>query len=146
MDRICCFYANEEHLASILLPYIDEKIKENYSIVAMFEKNIGKSFEKIGKIFQTNKETLIKIDSIFMDKPKNDKTDIAIIFGTDKYIEKKLKFTKEINTVIICYGILEDIGKIKKIIETNNKVLLTSGLVQISEYFKQEKRETYSKV
>ena len=74
MDRICCFYANEEHLASILLPYIDEKIKENYSIVAMFEKNIGKSFEKIGKIFQTNKETLIKIDSIFMDKPKNDKS------------------------------------------------------------------------
>ena len=50
MKKMCCFYASEDHLASILLPYINEKTQENQNVVTILEKNIGKSIKNLRKI------------------------------------------------------------------------------------------------
>ena len=40
MQKICCFYASDWHLTVMLLPYINNKIKENVSIYMRCENNI----------------------------------------------------------------------------------------------------------
>ena len=38
--KICSFYVSEVHLLTILMPYIDEKIKEKQEIVLFLENNM----------------------------------------------------------------------------------------------------------
>ena len=42
--KICSFYVSEVHLLTILMPYIDEKIKEKQENVLFLENNIPSEF------------------------------------------------------------------------------------------------------
>ena len=89
MDRVCCFYASREHLMSILLPYINEKLEENQNIVTILEEDIGKETKDLKKIFNFEKENWSKIEEVLKRKEnlKNSelKDSIVIIIGNNSF-------------------------------------------------------------
>ena len=149
MDRVCCFYASREHLMSILLPYINEKLEENQNIVTILEEDIGKSAQALRKIFNFTNEKWIKINEILKRKEnlKNSefKDSIVIIIGNNSFLEQKNKID-EAKIVINCFELMQGLDKIEKILEESDKILTTKGLKEISEMFTQIPKKSYKEI
>ena len=149
MDRVCCFYASREHLMSILLPYINEKLEENQNIVTILEEDIGKETKDLKKIFNFEKENWSKIEEVLKRKEnlKNSefKDSIVIIIGNNSFLEQKNKID-EAKIVINCFEVMQGLDKIKKILEESDKILTTKGLKEISEMFTQIPKKSYKEI
>jgi hypothetical protein len=125
MNRICCNYASDEHLLLILLPYINEKLKENQNVVTILEKNIGKSLGCLKSIFNFTKEEWDNIEKLFCFKDENelDKTSKYEINSTENKKSTKqhdkINLLKEKNNIVIIIGSNEFIKeKEENLIET----------------------------
>ncbi len=149
MDRVCCFYASREHLMSILLPYINEKLEENQNIVTILEEDIGKETKDLKKIFNFEKENWSKIEEVLKRKEnlKNSefKDSIVIIIGNNSFLEQKNKID-EAKIVINCFELMQGLDKIEKILEESDKILTTKGLKEISEMFTQIPKKSYKEI
>lgn len=149
MDRVCCFYASREHLMSILLPYINEKLEENQNIVTILEEDIGKETKDLKKIFNFEKENWSKIEEVLKRKEnlKNSefKDSIVIIIGNNSFLEQKNKID-EAKIVINCFEVMQGLDKIEKILEESDKILTTKGLKEISEMFTQIPKKSYKEI
>ena len=149
MDRVCCFYASREHLMSILLPYINEKLEENQNIVTILEEDIGKETKDLKKIFNFEKENWSKIEEVLKRKEnlKNSefKDSIVIIIGNNSFLEQKNKID-EAKIVINCFEVMQGLDKIEKILEKSNKIHTTKGLKEISEMFTQIPKKSYKEI
>ena len=149
MDRVCCFYASREHLMSILLPYINEKLEENQNIVTILEEDIGKETKDLKKIFNFEKENWSKIEEVLKRKEnlKNSefKDSIVIIIGNNSFLEQKNKID-EAKIVINCFELMQGLDKIEKILEESDKILTTKGLKEISEMFTQIPKKGYKEI
>ena len=149
MDRVCCFYASKEHLMSILLPYINEKLEENQNIVTILEEDIGKETKDLKKIFNFEKENWSKIEEVLKRKEnlKNSefKDSIVIIIGNNSFLEQKNKID-EAKIVINCFELMQGLDKIEKILEESDKILTTKGLKEISEMFTQIPKKSYKEI
>ena len=149
MDRVCCFYASREHLMSILLPYINEKLEENQNIVTILEEDIGKETKDLKKIFNFEKENWSKIEEVLKRKEnlKNSefKDSIVIIIGNNSFLEQKNKID-EAKIVINCFELMQGLDKIEKILEESDKTLTTKGLKEISEMFTQIPKKSYKEI
>ena len=149
MDRVCCFYASREHLMSILLPYINEKLEENQNIVTILEEDIGKETKDLKKIFNFEKENWSKIEEVLKRKEnlKNSefKDSIVIIIGNNSFLEQKNKID-EAKIVINCFEVMQGLDKIEKILEESDKILTTKGLKEISEMFTRIPKKSYKEI
>lgn len=149
MDRVCCFYASREHLMSILLPSINEKLEENQNIVTILEEDIGKETKDLKKIFNFEKENWSKIEEVLKRKEnlKNSefKDSIVIIIGNNSFLEQKNKID-EAKIVINCFELMQGLDKIEKILEESDKILTTKGLKEISEMFTQIPKKSYKEI
>ena len=149
MDRVCCFYASKEHLMSILLPYINEKLEENQNIVTILEEDIGKETKALRRIFNFKKENWNKIEEVFKRKENlvnaDFKDSIVIIIGSNSFLEQKNKIN-EAKIVINCFELMQGLDKIERIIEESNKILTTKGLREISEMFTQIPKKSYKEI
>lgn len=149
MDRVCCFYASKEHLMSILLPYINEKLEENQNIVTILEEDIGKETKALRRIFNFKKENWNKIEEVFKRKENlvnaDFKDSIVIIIGSNSFLEQKNKIN-EAKIVINCFELMQGLDKIKRILEESNKILTTKGLREISEMFTQIPKKSYKEI
>ena len=149
MDRVCCFYASREHLMSILLPYINEKLEENQNIVTILEEDIGKETKDLKKIFNFEKENWSKIEEVLKRKEnlKNSefKDSIVIIIGNNSFLEQKNKID-EAKIVINCFEVMQGLDKIEKILEESDKILTTKGLKEIFEMFTQIPKKSYKEI
>lgn len=149
MDRVCCFYASREHLMSILLPYINEKLEENQNIVTILEEDIGKETKDLKKIFNFEKENWSKIEEVFKRKENlkdsEFKDSVVIIIGNNSFLEQKNKID-EAKIVINCFELMQGLDKIEKILEESDKILTTKGLKEISEMFTQIPKKSYKEI
>ena len=149
MDKVCCFYASGEHLMSILLPYINEKLEENQNIVTILEEDIGKETKDLKKIFNFEKENWSKIEEVLKRKEnlKNSefKDSIVIIIGNNSFLEQKNKID-EAKIVINCFEVMQGLDKIEKILEESDKILTTKGLKEIFEMFTQIPKKSYKEI
>lgn len=149
MDKVCCFYASKEHLMSILLPYINEKLEENQNIVTILEEDIGKETKALRRIFNFKKENWNKIEEVFKRKENlvnaNFKDSIVIIIGNNSFLEQKNKIN-EAKIVINCFELMQGLDKIERILEESNKILTTKGLREISEMFTQIPKKSYKEI
>ena len=142
IQKVCCFYASDWHLTVMLLPYIDKKIKEDYSIFMRCENNIEEKMNTlINKLSLKNKENIMNISWNNMVAEENDcnNNKIYIVSGDEEYIREinesiDLYYSeKEENVKIInCYEINK--SNLNSIIEKNNysTVLNTKGECKIS--------------
>ena len=61
--KLCCFYVNDIHLITMLLPYINKRINENTEVVTILEKDISESAKKVMDSIQGKKsKKLLNVD------------------------------------------------------------------------------------
>ena len=150
-QKVCSFYISEFHLLTIVLPYINEKIKEQNEIALILQKDISTNVktylenvknldieDKTIKRINWKKSNDEKIDDNF--KGKN-----IIIIGSKDYIEdinKKLESIEGIQEILNCYKVNE-IERIDKILLSHNKILSTKGKKDVKKFSQNaQKRKT----
>ena len=96
VKKTCSFYISDNHLSTLLLPYIKEKIKSNVKIKTFFENNIEKNIEKVTagiNMEEYIKKEILKINwdrteetkcSKILKNMKIDNEDINVIVGGSK--------------------------------------------------------------
>lgn len=161
LKKTCSFYISENHLSTLLLPYISEKIKNNVQIIVFTEEYIKEYIEKVTEIFETEEYIKKEILQISWNKFKEikyldileniniDERDVnIIIIGSKKYIEdlnsnlekvieiKNAKGLRNKIEMIInnCYPVKEVLS-VKEILDKHDLLLNTSGEVAINEVF-----------
>lgn len=160
LKRMSSFYVNEVHLITMLLPYIENKIKED-DIITVLQDDLEKTVNLLLAKINLKEELKEKIKGIdwkaknIKDCKKlenvinNNKTIYVIINGNEKYIKeinkqiKKLKDKDVENKIILinCYNIVEFNKNIIEILNQTDKILNTSGEHEIEEIFPEFVRE-----
>ena len=146
IQKICCFYASDWHLAVMLLPYISNEINENKSIFMRCENNIENKMKVlIKKLAIKNKDNIMNIDwnEQVAEENINNNEKIYIVSGSKEFISDTNKLieryyeNKKINIKIVnCYEVYNN-NEFKRIIAENNyKIILnTKGENVISENY-----------
>lgn len=127
-EKTCCFYVSEFHLEMILVPYINEKINEDITILT--EKKLRKTLEiLISKINlnEENKEKILKLGWDGEEKIKENSN--IIIIGSKEFIKnenEKLK-NKNVLSVLDCYDFDKEKDHIDNIVKQYKNTLNTLG-------------------
>lgn len=127
-EKTCCFYVSEFHLEMILVPYINEKINENMTILT--EKKLRKTLEiLISKmnLKEENKEKILKLEWNGEEKIKENSN--IIIIGSREFIRKKNAEleSKNVLSVLDCYDFEEEKDNIDNIVKKYKNSLNTLG-------------------
>ena len=138
-EKICVLHASDEHLVTMLIPYIYEQIKEENKVITIFEKDFSKVAEKVLKCIK--EENQIKIDwnktnindlNLKLNQSLN--KSIIIISGENKFIENVNSLLKNINEnfiIINCFNIFKNEKRISEIVEEYENILTTQGIEKI---------------
>lgn len=127
-EKTCCFYVSEFHLEMILVPYINEKINENITILT--EKKLRETLEiLISKINlkEENKEKILKLGWDGEEKIKENSN--IIIIGSKEFIKNKNEEIKNKNAISVldCYDFEEEKNDINNIVKQYKNTLNTLG-------------------
>ena len=139
-ENSCAFYASDYHLEMIMLPYINENLKQNKNIYIFTQNNLEETINKlIDRVNLENgmKEKVLNINWKNDDENKynkliNDNKQIVIfIKGNEEYIEKINNDLKQVKAyekmqIVDCYN-LEEIGKrAQDIAKKHKKIIMTN--------------------
>ena len=92
IQKICCFYASDWHLTVMLLPYIDKKTKENYSIFMRCENSIEEKMKiLISKLELKNKEKILAVGWNNMVAEDDDNNSDKIFIIQRKYSDNQVE-------------------------------------------------------
>ena len=127
-EKTCCFYVSDFHLEMILIPYINEKIDENITILT--EKKLKETVEILISKMNLKKENKDKILSLGWNGEQEIKENSnIIIIGTKDYINNKdneIKHKKPLS-VLHCYNFEEENNNMENIIKEYKNTLNTLG-------------------
>lgn len=152
IKKVCSFCVSDLHLITMLLPYLDSKIKDNEKFITILEKDLTKQIELVLSKLTLNNEDKDNLLNIGWSSNKisnideiTDKVNV-IVGGSKEYIEEAnrvLEKNKHSNFKIInCYDITELDEDIKAILKTHDAILNTSGEKEIADVFEgYEKRK-----
>lgn len=133
--KLCCFYVNDIHLVTMLLPYINERINQDTKIITILETDISESAQKVmngiqGKkskellnIEWNNKDLTCLYDSDIQDK-------LVLVCGNEDYIKRANIIINEKNdkcTILNCYEMVQSKEKLEEILDKHDMVVNTSG-------------------
>ena len=132
IEKTCCFYVSEFHLEMILIPYINEKIEENITILT--EKKLKETLEiLISKmnIKEENKQKILQLN--WNEEGEIKENSNIIIIGSKQYIENKNKeiSNKNVLSILDCYAFEEEKNNINEIVKEYKNVLNTLGKKEI---------------
>jgi len=127
-EKTCCFYVSDFHLEMILIPYINEKIEEDITILT--EKNLRESIQIVTSkmnINEKNKQKILQLNWEGAEKIKENSN--IIIIGSKKYIEKNNKQIKNSNptSILDCYNFEDEKNNMEDIFKNYNNTLNTLG-------------------
>ena len=128
LEKTCCFYVSEFHLEMILVPYINEKIEENITILT--EKKLKETLKiLISKmnLKVENKEKILELGWDGEEKIKENSN--IIIIGSTEYIKKKNKEIENKNAISVldCYDFEKEKDNINDIVKHYENTLNTLG-------------------
>lgn len=160
IKKVCSFCVSDLHLITMLLPYLDKKIKEDEKFITVLEKDLTEEVKLVLSRITLNNEDkngllninwnnkeISEIEQIQREFIKTCKVSNKInivVNGGKEYIEivnkelnKLLGAMKMENSVRIinCYDITKLDEDIKPILRTHDIILNTSGEKRISEVF-----------
>ena len=127
-EKNCCFYVSDFHLDMILVPYINNKIEKNISILS--EKNLKDTMEIVVSKMNLNEKNKEKILNLGWEGKENiDKNSNIIIIGSKDYIEQKNQKIKDLNaeSVLDCYSFDETQKNMNEIVKKYKSSLNTLG-------------------
>ena len=125
IEKRCCFYVSEFHLEMILIPYINEKIEEDITILT--EKNLKQTLEILITKINLKKENKEKILQLGWDKKEEIKENSnIIIIGSKEYIKNKNKQIENKNplSILDCYDFEEEKSNMNIIIKRIQEIKL----------------------
>lgn len=155
MKKLCCFYLNDIHLITMLLPYINERIDQSTKIVTILEKNISESAERvIPKVHLKNSESLLNINWKEKDVKDVEKLDLdnnlVIVSGGDGFIKKVNEILNNRNQekfdILNCFQIMQANNDLYKILDYHDKIVNTSGEKFPEEVFTEYTPKVYKKI
>ena len=135
-QKICNFFVSENHLLTVVLPYINEKILENKKIALVLEKDLCvevKEYLKKVRSLNFENERILKLEwkRTNIEKINIEEKDIIIVVGNAEYVENvNENIDLENKEVINCYKI-NNIEEIDNILENYTKILNTEGIKSI---------------
>lgn len=142
-ENSCAFYASDYHLEMIMLPYINENLKNNKSVYVFTQNNLEDTIETlISKVNleETTKEKVLNINWKKDDENKynkliEDKKELLIfVKGNEEYIKKvnnnlnQFENCKKIE-IIDCYNLNEVGNETNNISKNYKNVLKTMGKI-----------------
>lgn len=146
--RLCCFYVNDIHLITMLLPYINKRMNESTKVITIFETDMSRSAKKVIEKIQGKKtKDLLEID--WKEKGLNYlyeceiKDKLVLIGGKDEFMREANKIItnrKENCTILNCYEMMQGSLGLQEILDKHDKVVNTSG-----EKYKEEVFAGYEK-
>ena len=147
--KFCSFYVSEYHLLTILLPYIDEQIKNNRSVEIILEEDILDSVKRyIKRNENLNVSKIMKLG--WKSAKKNEfkvgeNVNVLIIVGKETFIKKVNEINKEnikLKEIVNCYNI-ESLNNLNEVVKEHSFVLKTSGLCELKKSsHNEQKRKT----
>ena len=159
--RMSSFYVNEVHLITMLLPYMERKLKEEGEIYTVLQNSLEKTVQLLLSRINLKQELKDKINAIDwkaktikdcknLEKQMNKHSrKYIIINGNEKYVReinkqiKKYKKENEAEEIVLinCFNIVEFNKNIIEILDNTDKILNTSGEHEIEEIFPEYVRE-----
>lgn len=141
--KMCCFYVNDIHLVTMLLPYINERINESTKVTTILERDISESAKKVMKGIQGRKsDDLLKVDwrnkSLHYLLESDIKDTLILIAGSDEFIKEAnyiIENKKENCMILNCYEMMQGSSKLQEILDEHDKVVNTSGEKKKEEVF-----------
>lgn len=152
--RLCCFYVNDIHLITMLLPYINERINENTEIITILETDISESAKKVIERIQGKKsEELLSVDwknkKIGYLYECDVKNKLILISGKDEFMNEANKIINNKNercTILNCYEMVQGSSELQEILDNHDKVVNTSGERYPEEVFTGYTQKIYKKI
>lgn len=141
IEKACSFYVSDFHLEMILIPYINQKIKDGEKVTISTEKDLRETLRLLISRITLDEQDKKKILDLVWNKSDNIKVENnsnIIIIGTEKFINQKndevenLSQGKENINIINCYDFEEIKEKINNIIDKHDKSLNTIGFSSIT--------------
>ena len=142
-SRYWSFYVSDIHLVTMLLPYINEKMKEKKEFITVFETDISESAKKVIKGVSLKRKDEINFLNIGWNKREdveNIKLDkkYIIVMGSNDFIRRinaKLKDRNENFIIINCFEVFQAEKVIDDIIESHEKLVNSKGENDIDKIF-----------
>lgn len=128
LEKICCFYVSDFHLEMILVPYINEKIEEEITIIT--NKDLRETLQILISKMNLKEENKEKIQNLRWGGNEEIKENSnIIIIGSREYIKNKNEELKNKNalSVLDCYDFEEVKENINSIVEEYENRLNTLG-------------------
>lgn len=127
-EKTCCFYVSDFHLEMILVPYINEIIDENITILT--EKKLSETLKiLISKmnLKEENKQKILKLGWDGEEEIKENSN--IIIIGSKEFIKNKNQEleNKNVLSVLDCYDFEEEKDDMKNIVKQYHNTLNTIG-------------------
>ena len=152
--KLCCFYVNDIHLITMLLPYINKRINENTEVVTILEKDISESAKKVMDSIQGKKSKKLlnvdwkskKLSYLYESDIKNK---LILINGEEKFIKEAniiINNREENCTILNCYEMMQASSKLQEILDTHDKVVNTAGEKNPEEVFTGYMPKIYKKI
>lgn len=169
VKKVCSFCVSNLHLITMLLPYLDKKIKEEEKFITISQKNLTEEVKLVLSRLTLNNEAKKELVNINWDSEDMSEYKVMeknlnkicnniiklniIVNGSKEYIEninknlsKFLENNKISNIIKIinCYDITKLDKDIKDILKTHDIILNTSGEKKISEVFEGYEKRKYA--
>lgn len=137
LEKICSFYVSDFHLEMILLPYINDKIKNQEKVEIITEKDLSETIRILVSrmnLKEEDKQQILNMNWKINEKKIEDNSN-AIIIGSKEYIQKQNvqienNFYKNLS-IINCFDFEEVKNDISDIINNHDKSLNTIGFNNI---------------
>lgn len=130
-QKTCSFFVSTNHLFTIILPYINEKINEGKEIRILSQKDLTEDVKKYLnsiKIFESNSVLNINWNEKNPLKESDNDT-VLFVIGKKEFVES-IDFKNELFEIVKCYEI-ENIETINNIIKKYEFYLRTGGKIKI---------------
>ncbi len=152
--RLCCFYVNDIHLITMLLPYINKRINESTKVITILETDMSRSAKKVIERVQGMKsEKLLEIDwrnkSLKYLYECDIKDKLILIGGTDEFMKEAnniITNREESCMILNCYEMMQGSTNLQGILESHSKVVNTSGEKYPEEVFTGYVQKNYNKI
>ena len=153
-SKYCSFYVSDVHLITMLLPYINEKMKDKKEFITIFETDISESAKKVIKSISLRRKEELKLINIGWGR-KEEIEDIdfkdkyIIVMGNDNFIKNinlKLEKRSEKFTIINCFDVFQAEKNIDIIIENHEKLVNSKGENEIDKIFTQCTKKRNKKI
>ena len=127
IEKTCCFYVSDFHLEMILMPYINDKIEENITILS--EKNLRDTLEIVTSKMNINEEKKQKILQLKWEGEEPKENSNIIVIGSKDYILQKNADIQNINpiSVLDCYNFEEEKDNMNNLIKRYKNTINTLG-------------------